>query len=222
VSASPTAPRPRSTASGPTAARTLTATLRAQVLSGALAPGTPLREEALAAAHGVSRHTVRTALAALAGERLVTAQEYRGVRVTRLDDDEVRSLQHLRAALECEAVHLLASRHGAPWPDAVVAPVRAAVDDLAATDPADWPAVQRAHAAVHLALVAAAGSPRLTSAYAALGAEVALLLLHARPRYDVAGLVAEHVAYLADVQTRGAAAVREHLTHLADVLHPPV
>lgn len=214
-------PRARSTATGPTAARALTAALRAQVLSGALAPGAPLREEALAAEHGVSRHTVRTALAALAAERLVTAQEYRGVRVARLDDDEVRSLQHLRAALECEAVHLVAARHRAPWPDHVLAPARAAVAQLAGTDPADWAAVQGAHAAVHLALVAAAGSPRLTDAYASLGAEVALLLLHARPRYDVAGLVAEHTAYLADVQVRGAVAVREHLTHLADVLHPP-
>ena len=170
----------------------------------------------------MSRHTVRAALAALAAERLVTVQEYRGARVARLDDDEVRSLQHLRAALECEAVHLVAARHGTPWPDHVLDPARAAVASLAATDPDDWSAVQRAHASVHLALVAAAGSPRLTEAYAALGAEVALLLLHARPRYDLAGLVAEHTAYLADVRTRGPAAVRDHLTHLADVLHPPV
>ncbi|MBO0919630.1 hypothetical protein J1G42_02175 [Cellulomonas sp. zg-ZUI222] len=68
---------------------------------------------------------------------------------------------------------------------------------------------------------ATAGSPRLTEAYAALGAEVALLLLHARARYEVPALVDEHTAYLADVQTRGPAAVREHLTHLADLLHPP-
>lgn len=211
----------RSTASGPTTARTLASALRDAILDGRLAPGEPLREAALATAHGVSRHTVRTALAALAAERLVTAQEYRGVRVARLDDAEVRSLQDLRAALEQEAVRILGERHPGDWPAEVVAPVEAAIATLAAADPDDWPAVQRAHAGVHLALVAAACSPRLTDAYAALGAEVALLLLHARARYDVPALVDEHAAYLADVQRRGPLAVREHLTHLADLLHPP-
>lgn len=214
-------PASRSTASGPTAARALAATLRAQVLAGVLAPGTPLREQALADAHGVARHTVRTALATLAAERLVTTEEYRGARVARLTDPEVRSLQDLRAALESEAVRLITARHGTPWPDDVLAPVRRALDDLATADPDDWPAVEHAHAAVHLALVAVAGSPRLTDAYAALGAEVALLLLHARHGYDVPALVAEHAAYVDDVQRRGPAAVRAHLTHLADLLHPP-
>ncbi|ADG76343.1 transcriptional regulator, GntR family [Cellulomonas flavigena DSM 20109] len=210
-----------STAAGPTAARTLARTLREAVLDGRLTPGEPLREEALAAAHGVSRHTVRAALAALAAERLVAVQEYRGARVARLTDAEVRSLQDLRAALECEAVRILGERHPAAWPAEVVAPVEQALAALTAADPGDWPAVQRAHAGVHLALVAAAGSPRLTDAYAALGAEVALLLLHARTRYDVPALVDEHTAYLADVQRRGPVAVRAHLTHLADLLHPP-
>ena len=42
-----------STASGPTAARTLARTLRDAILDGRLTPGEPLREEALAATHGV-------------------------------------------------------------------------------------------------------------------------------------------------------------------------
>jgi len=212
---------PRSTATGPTTARTLTVRLREEILAGRLAPGAHLREQALAEGYGVSRHTVRTALAALAAERLVTAEEYRGVRVARLTDAEVRSLQDLRAALECEAVRLVRTRHPGAWPDDVTAPVRAALAELAAADPDDWPTVERAHAGVHLALVAAAGSQRLTDAYAALGAEVALLLLHARARYDVPALVVEHTDYLADVQARGPVAVRAHLTHLVDLLHPP-
>jgi len=227
MTARPTPPRTtgrtgtRSTAAGPTAARALAATLREQVLDGRLDPGAPLREEALAVAHGVSRHTVRTALATLAAERLVTTEEYRGARVARLTDADVRSLQDLRAALECEAVRIVGERHPGRWPAALVVPVTDALAALAATDTADWPAVERAHAAVHLAVVAAAGSPRLTEAYASLGAEVALLLLHARAQYDLPALVAEHTAYLADVQERGPVAVRAHLTHLADLLHPP-
>ncbi|TQL02397.1 GntR family transcriptional regulator [Cellulomonas sp. SLBN-39] len=201
-----------------TSARAVAEAVRADVLAGRLAPGTPLREEALAAAHGVSRHTVRSALAVLVAERLVTYEEFRGARVARLDDDEVRALQDLRAALECEAVRLLATRHPDGWPPSVTQVLTAAVDALGATDPDDWPAVERAHAQVHVALVEAAGSPRITEAYRALTAEMHLLLLHARRHYDVPALVAEHTAYLADVRRRGPAAVREHLTHLAALL----
>lgn len=201
-----------------TSARAVAEAVRADVLAGRLAPGTPLREEALAAAHGVSRHTVRSALAALVADRLVTYEEFRGARVARLDDDEVRALQDLRAALECEAVRLLAARHPDGWPSSVTQGLAAAVDALGATDPDDWPAVERAHAQVHVALVEAAGSPRITEAYRALTAEMHLLLLHARRHYDVPALVAEHTAYLADVRRRGPAAVREHLTHLAALL----
>ena len=35
--------------------------LRSRILSGALAPGAPLREEALSTAYDVSRHTLRAA-----------------------------------------------------------------------------------------------------------------------------------------------------------------
>jgi DNA-binding GntR family transcriptional regulator len=64
---------------------------------------------------------------------------------------------------------------------------------------------------VHLALVAAAGSPRITCAHAQLSDELGLLLLHARPRYAPGELVRQHRALLADVQRLGAGPVRAHL-----------
>ncbi|SCX55129.1 DNA-binding transcriptional regulator, GntR family [Klenkia marina] len=206
-------PRRREAAPGPTATTRLTERLRRQVLTGELGPGSALREEDLAASTGASRHTVRAALARLAEERLVVAEAYRGVRVTAFADDDVVALQQLRGALEGEAVRLLQSEHGTAWPGDVLAPARAAVEALAAAPADDWPAVATAHAQVHLALVSAAGSPRISQVYARLHSEVLLLLVHVRPAYDVAALAAEHTAYLDDVQRRGAAAVREHLGH---------
>ncbi|WP_139983455.1 GntR family transcriptional regulator [Nocardioides litoris] len=187
--------------------------LRDEVLSGRLGPGTPLREEDIATRTGHARHTVRAALARLVDERVAVSEPYRGVRVTAFDDADVVALQQLRGALESEAVRLLGGQHGPRWPRAVLAPVREALDALAAEPDDDWPAVARAHASVHRTLVAAAGSPRITAAHDRLDAELLLVLVQVRPAYTVAGLVREHRSYLAAVQRDGPDAVRRHLAH---------
>lgn len=220
-------PRRRETPPGPTAVDRLADGLRRQVLAGDLAPGAPLREEDLAAATGASRHTVRAVLARLADERLLVAEPYRGVRVTAFTDADVVALQELRGALESAAVQLLTARHGRRWPPAVLRPAREAVAALGALGEEDWPSVAAAHAAVHTALVAAAGSPRIADAYARLHSELLLLLVHVAPAYDVPRLVAEHEAYLDAVQDRGPAAVHDHLAAstgaiLAARVTPPV
>lgn len=200
-------------ASRPTAAAALAGVLRTQVLDGHLAPGTPLREEALAAEHGVSRHTVRTALQQLSAERLAETAPFRGVRVAALDAAAVRSLQDLRRAVESEAVRLLVARHGTDWPRAVTDVL---ADHLARLEGAtggggDRLAVLNEHAALHHALVEAAGSPRLTDVSAGLSAEVRLFTAHLRLHVEPASLVEEHRAYLDDVRRRGPAAVHDHL-----------
>lgn len=210
------APRRREAPPGPTTAAALADDLRRRILSGDPGPGAPLREEGLARAHGVSRHTVRSALAVLAAERLVVVEPYRGARVASLDDAALVALQELRGALEAEAVRLLRERHGEAWPAAVLAPVEAALARLEradGADPGDWPETARAHAAVHRALVSAAGSPRITEAYERLDSEILLLLLHVRPHYPRGSLTAEHRAYVAATRRRGEAEVRAHLAH---------
>lgn len=190
------------------------AELRDQILDGRASPGTPLREVALAEQWEVSRHTVRAVLAALAAERLVVIEPYKGARVADLDDDALVDLQQLRAALECEAVRLLRQRHGDQWPGEIMAPIQEALDALAAAEvAAAWPVVARAHSRVHLAVVTAAGSARIAEAYRSLDAEILLLLLHVRPHYGPGELVTEHRAYVDAMRTGGEAAVREHLDH---------
>src|SRR5207237_2776399 len=86
------------------------------------------------------------------------------------------------------------------------------IDRLGAAESSgDEVEVLRAHAAVHLALVRAAGSPRITGAHERLSDELDLLLLRARPQYRQGELVRQHRALLADVQRLGAAPLRDHL-----------
>jgi len=212
-------PRRREAEPRPTADVRVADALRAEILSGARAPGEPLREEELARRHDVSRHTIRAALAALGAERLVQLAPYAGARVSALDDADLVALQHLRAALETEAVRLVTAAHGPAWPPAVRGPIDTAIDDLAdAESRADWPATIRAHAAVHRAIVLAASSARIAEAHAALESEVLLLLTHVRPHYAPGALAAEHRAYLEQVRRDGGAAVRAHLQHSTELI----
>ncbi|WP_218041391.1 GntR family transcriptional regulator [Acrocarpospora macrocephala] len=197
--------------------------LRGRILSGELAAGTPLREEALASTAGLSRHTVRTALARLATERLVIQEAYRGIRVTSFTAEDVRALQELRCALEAEAVRLTRERYGQSWPEEVTAPFQKAMLELervASTHPDDWRLVATAHAAVHRALVATAGSPRIEEAYARLDSEMLLLLVNLRPTYSAEEVANDHRAFLNEVQVDGESAVRRHLDHGTQQIWP--
>ncbi len=187
--------------------------LRLRVLSGELAPGSPLREEALAEEYDMSRHTVRRALERLVAQRLLVSEAFRGVRVTSFKDADVIALQQLRTALESEAIRLIRAEHGGSWPEELLTPLVAAAERLR-TDPSP----EQAHSEFHRALVASAASPRITEAYERLDTEMLLFLRQLRSQYDGALLCAEHHAYLTDVQRTGEAAVRQHLAHATTML----
>ena len=84
--------------------------LRRAVFEGELESGTPLREVALAESLGVSRPTLREALAVLVAEGLATREPNRGVTVASPDPESVRDVSRVRAVLETAGV-----RH---WPTA--------------------------------------------------------------------------------------------------------
>lgn len=194
--------------------------LRDRVLAGDLPPGHRLREEALAAEYGVARHTVRAALRALAAQRLAVVEPHRGARVTALDAAALRELFELRAALEVEAARLLADRHGLdPWPGDVEA-AAAALDAACAAPEPDRSAVDAAHAALHHALVAAAGSPRITAAHAGLELESRLALVQSRGTLPVARMAQIHRELLERLRAEGPDALRRHLHEGASLAGP--
>jgi DNA-binding GntR family transcriptional regulator len=84
--------------------------LRARILSGELAPGSALRQEALADELGVSRIPLREAMRFLSSEGLVDHVPHKGSYVSMLSRDEVREFFDLRMRLEPWLFHEAAQR----------------------------------------------------------------------------------------------------------------
>ena len=95
--------------SGPrhrTATAFVEATLRTAILSGRLAGGTPLRQEDLAAAFGVSRMPVREALRQLEAQALLDFVPHKGAVVTEISAADAADTYAIRMALEPAALTL--------------------------------------------------------------------------------------------------------------------
>jgi DNA-binding GntR family transcriptional regulator len=84
--------------------------LEHEIVSGHLAMGSKLGEEALAARFGVSRGPLREALRRLEGRRLVVSTAHAGVRVVSLSPEDIQELYEIRESLEGLAARLTAER----------------------------------------------------------------------------------------------------------------
>ena len=82
------------------------ASLRDGILSCALQPGDPLRQDELASRFGVSRIPVREALFALQAEGLVVLSTNKGASVAAISLDDVLGRHEVRIALEAHALRL--------------------------------------------------------------------------------------------------------------------
>jgi len=185
--------------------------LRSRIMSGELAPGIALREEALSTAYQVSRHTLRAALRVLAREGLVEIVPNRGATVARLDADELAPLFEFRTALEVEACRLALDRNGGKLPatvhDALDALVRSCRSTLS-----QWDEIADAHARFHESLVAAAESPRIEEAYKRLATELSLFLVQLRPVWSRRRMVDHHRSLVRDLEAIGdVEALRRHV-----------
>ena len=188
----------------------LAAALRTRILDGELEPGERLRELELAEAYGVARHSLRSALRALAADGLVTIEPNRGARVAGLTPDEVAPLFELRAALELEAARLALERNGGRLPKAVHDAVRLMAAVCEQPDP-PWSAVVEAHDAVHHAIVVAAASQRILRAYEALAGEMRLFVIQIKPTWSLDRMAEHHERLLADLERAGPEPLRAHI-----------
>lgn len=149
--------------------------LRRALFEGDIEPGTPLREVALAESLGVSRPTVREALAALVAEGLAVRVPNRGTAVRTLSPEDVVDVSNARLALELAGI--------ARWKDADETARQAVRDAFAAyralegtgASSAD---ITAAHLAVHRSLTGLTGSARLVAMSESLYAEIRLALAH--------------------------------------------
>jgi DNA-binding GntR family transcriptional regulator len=195
----------------------LVAELRREILDGEPAAGQWLRERELCETYGVARHSLRAALRTLAAEGLVRIEPHRGAHVAQLTGDEVRWLYELRAALELEAAHLALERNGGSLP-AAVHDALARLQAACSGDDPPWSAVNEAHADLHGAIVAAAASPRIAAAHAALSGEMRLFLLALKPHVAADRLAADHAALIRDLEHERPQVLREHLRSAAVTL----
>lgn len=124
--------------------------LREGIVTGSLAPGTPLREVTLAAELGVSRNTLREALRLLATEGLVSQRLHKGAVVNTMSTDRIRDIYLVRRTIELRAVE----ECGSATPAALAAIEGAVRATERAERAGDWREVGTSSLRFHCAIVA--------------------------------------------------------------------
>ena len=193
--------------------------LRAAILAGRIKPQEALPEVTLARALGTGRSAIREALRHLVQEGLVVTEINRGARVRSVSTADVIDVYRARISIETAAVTVLLAR------DCDAAPLARAqqhIRDVCPEDGSQAPSQELIAADIdfHRALVAMAGSPRLSRAHEPLAAE-SQMLLNWHPVYAVSDYVADHQKLLETIASRdpGAAdVVRAHLQLTVELL----
>ncbi|MCG2796925.1 MAG: GntR family transcriptional regulator [Cellulomonas sp.] len=192
--------------------------LRSQVVTGALAPGSPLTEADVAARYEIARSSARAAIERLTGEKVLVRRNHKTARVVELGPDEVRDIYRTRTYLESEVLRRLAARRTVP--DAA----REANAQIAALWAAGSYAVVEPDMRFHTSLIDELGSTRTSAMYHSLAFEVKLCMaqLQGRQRLSPQIIVAEHARLLELIEAGdadGAAAMLdEHLARARELL----
>jgi DNA-binding GntR family transcriptional regulator len=141
----------------PTAQEAVLVELRRVIATGEIAPGAPIRQDALAEQLGVSRVPVREALKIL-GEGQVTYEAHRGYSVTQLSAADLAEAYRLREILEAEAIRQAMKRMAPAELDRIIAAGKAV---HVATRAGDMTAITAANREFHFALFEVCAQPRL-------------------------------------------------------------
>lgn len=132
--------------------------LRKSIVSGDLAPGQPIRQDAIAQRLGVSRVPLREALKTLEAEGQVIYQPHRGYSVAELSLADLLEVYRMRELLEAEAAAVATGR----FTEADLARITdAQLDVEKAADSGDLVTMIAANRRFHFALLEPAGMPRL-------------------------------------------------------------
>ncbi|RXG84008.1 GntR family transcriptional regulator [Bradyrhizobium zhanjiangense] len=126
-----------------------------RIISGALEPDAPLRQDHVAREFNSSHVPVREAFRQLQAQDLVVAVPRRGVRVAPLDTQAVKEIAEMRAALE-----VVALRHSGPRLT-IVHLARIEFAFIEGDNAKTIEEFEMANRAFHQALVAPCGMPRL-------------------------------------------------------------
>jgi DNA-binding GntR family transcriptional regulator len=134
------------------------AMLREMIMSGQLAPGSPLRQRDLAEQFDVSATPIREALRRLEAEGLVVGDTHRGATVAKPDEGARADNYRIRAALEPLAAEMATERI-----DADALAELETINEQIREIPEGDPAYREHNARFHFAIYQASGSPVLVS-----------------------------------------------------------
>jgi DNA-binding GntR family transcriptional regulator len=172
--------------------------LREQIFDGLFRAGQVLREASLCEQFGVSRHSMRIALASLSHEGLLHHEPNRGVFVRTLSAEEISDCFRMRRLLELEATNTVCGDRAA------LEPARRAVEQMLDTASRElaWTATRDSDLAFHAALVDALRSPHMSGAYDSLQVELRLcFLIEGFKDKDQEHLAAEHRVMLETLES---------------------
>jgi DNA-binding GntR family transcriptional regulator len=194
--------------------------LRAAIVAGRLQPNERLIESDLAGSLGVSRSVVRAALVRLEHEGLVEHERHRGARVRLVEQSEAVEILEARAVLEGLAARLAAQRathEDTRRLEAILAGMRRLreADDLLG--------VSDENARLHRLVVEISGHTTAARLIGALNSQMVrfqyrTILLPGRSERSAAEHAAIVQAIVAGDGDAAEAAMRTHLSHVADAL----
>lgn len=144
------------------------AEVRQAILSGAIAPGERLKQEALADDLNVSRIPVREALRILEAEGLIESTPGRGSRVVTITKDDATDVLVVRGTLEGLAARLAAAR---VTTDDIRSLRSVIVEGARASEAGDHSTAAKLHSRFHLELAQAGGNGYLYEELEALPAK---------------------------------------------------
>jgi DNA-binding GntR family transcriptional regulator len=195
--------------------------LRAAILTGRIKPEEPLPETVLSRAFGTGRSAIREALRQLSQEGLVVTEINRGARVRSIEVQDVVDVYRARAAIETAAATAVMER--AEQLDlSKLREAQARIQEASRADVSEAPSPELIAADIdfHRAMVALAGSVRLSRAHEPLAAE-SQMLLNWHPAYRLSDYVADHQQLLDAFEAHDPAApelVRTHLQLSAELI----
>lgn len=174
--------------------------IRARIIDGTFAPGSPLGEAQLASRLGVSRGPVREAMQRLIQEGLLTNRRNRGVCVISLGEDDITDIYFARSIIEKEAARTLI-RTGDTASLGELEDLTARMSEAAGT--VEWAELTNLDLRFHETLVGASGSGRLVRMFGTLVAETRICLSQLEPAYPVHEHLVEEHRSLLDAMRRG-------------------
>lgn len=166
--------------------------LRTLVVTGTLAPGTPLTELDVATRYDVARASARAAIERLTAENVLVRNTHKTARVVELGPADVRDIYRTRTYLESEVLRRLAVGRVVP---SAARDANAEIATLCAQGSYD---VVEPDMRFHTSLIDALGSTRTSAMYHSLAFEVKLCMaqLQGRQRLSPQIIVAEHARLL--------------------------